>query len=186
MTTRYAGTRSEGKSIDLPAEQAPRERRLAREVFGVLRIVVGFTFLWAFLDKLFGFGYATPSARSWLNGGSPTKGFLANSPAGPFEGVYKDIAGAGWADWLFMLGLAGIGVALMLGIGMRVAAVSGALLYVLMWTVVLPPENNPLVDEHVIGALVVIALALVHAGDTFGLGRWWKHQPVVQQNQWLI
>jgi thiosulfate dehydrogenase [quinone] large subunit len=185
MTSRYEG-RSVGELADVPAEQTPRERRLAREVFGVLRIVVGFTFLWAFLDKLFGFGYATPSARSWLNGGSPTKGFLANSASGPFEGFYKDIAGAGWADWLFMLGLAGLGIALMLGIGMRVAAVSGALLYLLMWTVVLPPGTNPVVDDHIIGALVVIALALVHAGDTFGLGRWWKRQPVVQHNRWLI
>jgi thiosulfate dehydrogenase [quinone] large subunit len=185
MTTRYEG-KSVSELVDVPAEQTPRERRLARPVFGVLRIVVGFTFLWAFLDKLFGLGYATPSERSWLNGGSPTRGFLANSASGPFEGLYKDIAGAAWADWLFMLGLAGIGTALLLGIGIRVAAVAGALLYLLMWTVVLPPENNPVVDDHIIGALVVIALALVHAGDTFGLGRWWKHQPTVQQNRWLI
>ena len=186
MTTRYEGKSVEGASIDAPVEQTPRERRLAREVFGLLRIVVGFTFLWAFLDKLFGFGYATPSARSWLNGGSPTRGFLANSATGPFESFYKDIAGAGWADWLFMIGLAGLGIALMLGIGMRVAAVSGALLYLMMWSVVLPPVTNPVVDDHIIGALLVIGLALMHAGDTFGLGRWWKRQPVVQQNRWLI
>jgi thiosulfate dehydrogenase (quinone) large subunit len=185
MTTRYESN-SVSELAGAPAEQTPRERRLASGVFGVLRIVVGWVFLWAFLDKLFGFGYATPSERSWLNGGSPTKGFLGNAPSGPFEGLFKDIAGAGWADWLFMLGLAGIGVALLLGIGMRVAAVSGALLYVLMWTAVLPPETNPVVDDHIIGALVVIALALVHAGDTFGLGRWWKRQSIVQQNRWLI
>ena len=70
---------------------------------------MGFTFFWAFLDKLFGLGYATPSERAWINGGSPTKGFLANSADGPFAGFYQDIAGAGWADWLFMIGLAGIG-----------------------------------------------------------------------------
>jgi thiosulfate dehydrogenase [quinone] large subunit len=167
-------------------EQTPRERRLAREVFGALRIVVGFTFLWAFLDKLFGFGYSTPSARSWLNGGSPTKGFLANSATGPFESFYKDIAGVGWADWLFMIGLVCLGIALMLGIGMRVAAVSGALLYLMMWSVVLPPVTNPVVDDHIIGALLLIGLALMHAGDTFGLGGWWKRQPIVQHNRWLI
>ena len=166
--------------------QSPRERHLARGVFAALRIVLGFTFLWAFVDKLFGFGFATPSERAWINGGSPTKGFLANSADGPFAGFYKDIAGAGWADWLFMAGLAGIGIALILGIGMRVAAVSGTVLYLMMWTVVLPPETNPVVDDHIIGALAIIALALVHAGDTFGFGRWWKAQPIVQQNRWLI
>jgi thiosulfate dehydrogenase (quinone) large subunit len=185
MTTRYEG-RSPGELVGATVEQTPRERQWARGVFAALRIVVGFTFLWAFLDKLFGLGYATPSARSWLNGGSPTKGFLANSAAGPFESFYKNIAGAGWADWLFMIALLGIGLALMLGIGMRVAAVSGALLYLMMWSVALPPETNPVVDDHIIGALVVIGLALVHAGDTFGLGRWWNDQPVVRQNRWLI
>lgn len=185
MTIRYEG-KSVSELVDQPLDQTPGERRAARYVFAGLRIVVGWVFLWAFLDKLFGFGYATPSERSWLNGGSPTRGFLANSASGPFEGIYKDIAGAGWADWLFMLGLAGLGVALLLGIGLRVAAVSGALLYLLMWTVALPPQTNPVVDDHIIGALVVIALALVHAGDTFGLGRWWKSQPIVQHNRWLI
>jgi thiosulfate dehydrogenase [quinone] large subunit len=185
MTTRY-GSGSVSERVDAPLERTTNERRLAGPVFAALRIVLGFTFLWAFLDKLFGLGYSTPSERSWLNGGSPTRGFLANSPAGPFEGIYKDIAGAAWADWLFMIGLAGIGVALLLGIGMRIAAVSGALLYVLMWTAVLPPENNPIVDDHLIGALAVLAVALVHAGDTWGLGRWWKSQPVVQQNRWMI
>jgi len=172
--------------VDAPVEPSPRERRWAAEVFGLLRIVMGFTFLWAFVDKLLGFGFATPSERSWLNGGSPTRGFLANSADGPFAGFYKDIAGAGWADWLFMLGLAGLGLALLLGIGMRVAAVSGALLYLMMWSVVLPPQTNPVVDDHIIGALVLIGLALVHAGDTAGLGRWWKQQPIVQHHRWLI
>jgi thiosulfate dehydrogenase [quinone] large subunit len=181
MTTRYETT-----SVGELVEQTPQERRWARAVFAALRIVVGWTFLWAFLDKLFGFGYATPSERSWLNGGSPTRGFLANSADGPFASFYHDIAGAGWADWLFMLGLAGIGTALLLGIGMRVAAASGALLYLMMWSVALPPANNPVFDEHIIGALVVVGLALVHAGDYFGLGRWWKAQPIVQHNRWLI
>ena len=30
-------------------------------------------FLWAFLDKAFGLGYATPSGNAWINGGSPTR-----------------------------------------------------------------------------------------------------------------
>ncbi len=157
----------------------------ARYVMAVLRIVVGWTFLWAFLDKLFGLGYATPEARSWLNGGSPTKGFLS-SATGAFAGFYHDIAGAGWANWLFMIGLAAIGTALILGIGTRIAGATGAILYLMMFAVVLPPENNPVVDEHIIGALVMVLLALSAAGDTLGLGRWWKSLPVVQRNPWLI
>jgi thiosulfate dehydrogenase [quinone] large subunit len=185
MTTKYA-ERSASELVDETLEQTPQERRLAHGVFAALRIVIGATFFWAFLDKLFGFGYATPSAKSWINGGSPTKGFLANSAEGPFASFYKSIAGVGWADWMFMLALAALGVSLLLGIGMRVAAVSGALLYVMMWSVVLPPATNPVLDDHIIGALAVIGLALVHAGDHFGLGQWWKRQPIVRDNRWLI
>jgi thiosulfate dehydrogenase [quinone] large subunit len=185
MTTKYSDAPVR-EPVDAPAGQTLRERALAHRVFAALRIVLGFVFFWAFLDKLFGLGYSTPSERAWINGGSPTKGFLANSASGPFEGLYKDIAGAAWADWAFMLGLAAIGAALLLGIGMRVAAISGALLYLLMWTVVLPPETNPVVDDHIVGALAVLGLALVHAGDTWGLGHWWKHQPVVKDHRWLV
>ena len=65
---------------------------------------------------------ATPSARAWINGGSPTKGFLSGVDVGPWQSFFHNIAGDPWADWLFMLGLLGIGVALVLGIGMRMAA----------------------------------------------------------------
>ena len=50
--------------------------RLDRLALILLRLALGVEFLWAFVDKLFGLGYSTPSARAWLNGGSPTKGFL--------------------------------------------------------------------------------------------------------------
>jgi thiosulfate dehydrogenase [quinone] large subunit len=74
-------------------------------------------FQWAFADKLFGLDHATPAARAWINGGSPSSGFLEGVD-GPFASAFNPIAGAP-ADWLFMAGLLGIGVALMLGVGMR-------------------------------------------------------------------
>jgi len=156
-----------------------------RYVWGALRLVVGFTFFWAFIDKLFGFGRATPAAKGWVDGGSPTKGFLSSSE-GPFAGMYKAMAGDGWVNVLFMVALAGIGLALLLGIGTRVAAGSATVLYLMMWAVVLPPETNPVVDDHIVGILVVVGLALVGAGDVFGLGTWWKKLPVVQKYPWLI
>ena len=45
-------------------------------VWGLLRMAVGWIFLWAFLDKLVGLGFATEVGKGWLNGGSPTFGFL--------------------------------------------------------------------------------------------------------------
>ncbi len=161
-----------------------RERWLAR-LLAAVRVSIGWVFLWAFLDKTFGLGHETPSAKAWINGGSPTRGFLANTPEGPFAGFYHDIAGATWADWLFMAGLLSIGVALILGIGMRVAATTGALLLVMMWSAVLPPENNPFMDDHIIYALTLGVLALAHAGRAYGLGRQWEHLPLVQRFAFL-
>lgn len=153
---------------------------IAPYIWAITRISLGWVFLWAFLDKAFGLGRATPSENAWLDGGSPTEGFLANAPTGPFEGIYKDLAGATWADWLFMIGLLAIGVALILGIGMKIAAITGALLLVLMWTAVLPPENNPFMDDHLIYAMVLIGLAAVNAGNTWGLGKQWANTGLVQ------
>jgi len=143
-------------------------------------------FLWAFLDKAFGLGHETTSKEAWFNGGSPTKGFLAFGAAGPFKGFYNNIAGATWADWLFMLGLLGIGVALLTGVAMRFAAAAGTLLLVLMWTVVLPPANNLFMDDHLIYALVLVLIAAMGAGSTLGLGKWWASLSIVQRHQWLI
>jgi thiosulfate dehydrogenase [quinone] large subunit len=169
----------------------------AARFLAVFRVVIGFEFLWAFLDKTFGFGYATPAARAWINGGSPTKGFLSRVAVGPFESILHSWAGAAWADWLFMAGLLGIGIALILGIGLRAAAVSGTLMMVLMWAAEWPLDKltsagepsmstNPIVDYHIIYALALIALALTYAGHTWGLGRLWARLPFVQRNPWLL
>jgi thiosulfate dehydrogenase [quinone] large subunit len=167
----------------------------AHRALALVRIAFGLTFLWAFFDKLLALGFATGRSvnpetgaetvdrfgdAAWINGASPTEGFLKYGADGPFKGFYNDIAGAAWADWLFMIGLLGIGVALTFGIGMRIAGISGALLYVLMWTVALPPENNPVLDDHILGALTLIALAALHAGNTWGAGRIWAKTHLVK------
>jgi thiosulfate dehydrogenase [quinone] large subunit len=169
----------------------------ATKFLAIMRVVVGFEFLWAFLDKTFGLGYATPAARAWIHGGSPTKGFLSNVAVGPFESTFHAWAGAAWADWTFMLGLLGIGLALIFGIGLRIAAVSGTLMMLGMWAAEWPLAKftsagepsmsvNPIVDYHIIYALALIALAFTYAGNTWGLGRLWARLPFVHRHRWLI
>jgi len=157
----------------------------ARYLMAGIRLALGWVFLWAFLDKLFGLGRGTPAANAWLDGGSPTAGFLGKAATGPFAGFYHSIAGNVVVDVLFMTALLGIGVALILGIGVRIAAAAGALLTVLMWTAVLPPETNPFMDDHLIYAAVLILLALFGAGNIWGLGRRWAATPLVRRNTWL-
>ena len=155
-----------------------------RYLLAGIRVALGWVFLWAFLDKLFGLGHDTTAAKSWLNGGSPTKGFLGSSK-GPFADFFHSIAGNGVVDVLFMAAMLALGVALVLGIGMRIAAVVGALVTVLMWATVLPPASNPFMDDHLIYAAVLIVLALLGAGNTLGLGRRWAATPLVQRLSWL-
>lgn len=164
-----------------PTDHAGRGTRLpAARAAAVVRIGFGLTFLWAFLDKLLALGFSTGRDEAgvvdrfgdaaWVNGGSPTEGFLTFGADGPFERFYHGIAGAAWADVLFMLGLLGIGLALTAGFAMRLACAAGVVLYVLMWTVALPPATNPVLDDHLLGAATLVLLALLAAGDTWGLG----------------
>jgi thiosulfate dehydrogenase [quinone] large subunit len=142
-------------------------------IWGLLRLVMGWLLFWAFLDKLFGLGFATTPEKAWLAGGSPTQGFLQFGSSGPFSPIFQALGGNPIVDLLFMLGLLLIGLALLLGIGVKIAGYSGAVMMALMWVAILPKENNPIVDEHIPYMLVMIGLARTNAGRWLGLGKWW-------------
>ncbi len=163
----------------------------ARIALATLRIATGFIFLWAFLDKAFGLGFSTPAERAWINGGTPSQGFLlSDGVTGPLKGFFVSIASPA-SDILFMLGMLGIGLAVMLGIGLRVSAVAGSLIMVAMYLAEWPfaanaGSTNPLVDYHIIYALALIAVAATSAGDTLGFGSLWKKIPFVSRHRWLV
>jgi thiosulfate dehydrogenase (quinone) large subunit len=142
-------------------------------LLGLTRLAFGFYFLWAFVDKLFGLGFATPAERAWVNGGSPTTGYLSGVE-GPLAGFYNGMAGNAAIDWLFMLGLLGIGLTLMTGAGARVGALCGALMYLFMYGAAIPTVTNPFLDDHLTGALVLLVIAAIPASWHYlGLGGLW-------------
>lgn len=165
--------------------------RTARAWLAVLRLALGFIFLWAFLDKTFGLGFSTPPERAWINGGAPSQGFLkSDAVRGPLKDFFASIASP-VTDWLFMLAMLGLGLALILGIGLRVSAVVGTFVMLLMYLAEWPftpntGSSNPLVDYHIIYALGIIVVAATYAGDTWGLGRPWRNLSLVEKNPWLI
>lgn len=188
-TERPGNTRREPTPAAGPMP-APAARALA-----ALRIATGFVFLWAFLDKTFGLGYSTSPSHAWIHGGSPTRGFLGSVEVGPFTSAFHAMAGTWWADWLFMLGLLGIGVGLVAGVAMRASAAAGAVLLAMMWLAEFPlaqhatdgtatGSTNPVTDYHFIYALVLVVLATTAAGTTWGLGRVWERLPYVQRHRW--
>ncbi len=178
-----------------PGQGVDRRSRVGTLALAGLRLTIGVEFMWAFLDKLFGLGYATPSARAWINGGSPTKGFLSGVSGGPLKGFFHSLAGAAGMDWLFMAGLLGIGAALLLGVALRPAAAAGGLLLILMWFATWPlaklangapsHSTNPVIDEHIINTFALVVIATL-AGRSVGyLGRRWSAVPLVQNQPWL-
>ena len=164
----------------------------AQKFAGLVRILLGFTFLWAFLDKTFGLGYATE--KGWMFGtgeGNPTAGFLkfGANPNGPFASFFNGLAptSAGAPiNWLFMLALLGAGVALVLGIATRISSIGAIILLLSMWLAVAPwakyedkggstvASNNPLLDEHIIYSATLLLLMFALAGRYWGLGRMWE------------
>ena len=184
--------------LAVPLEEDVVTTSAARRALAALRIGFGVTFLWAFFDKLLALGYATGvnpetgavdrfGPDAWINGGSPTFGFLTFGVPedNPFQSFFNGIAGDPWVNWLFMLSLLGIGLALTFGVGMRIAGASGALLYLMMWVASMPLENNPVVDDHLLGAITVVVLALTLSGDTWGFGKIWSRTGLVRRYEVL-
>lgn len=190
MTATSARPPTETTREALSLRRTPGISRFARASLAALRFAIGFVFLWAFLDKTFGFAFSTPPERAWVNGGTPSQGFLASDAVtGPLKPFFAGIASPA-TDVLFMIAMLGIGVAVLLGIGLRVSAVAGSFVMVLMYLAEWPftpntASTNPLVDYHIIYALVLIVVAAASAGDTWGFGKVWKSLPLVRKNPWL-
>jgi thiosulfate dehydrogenase [quinone] large subunit len=174
------------------------------------RIGIGFVFLWAFLDKLIGLGFATcrnaetgvveiMCDSAWLQGGHITEGYL-KSAAGEFGGEPMGVYGElfkGWGDfaigsfrpldWVFMLGLAGVGLALMLGIGTKIGAWSAVGLLMMMYIAHFDNTNNPVIDDHIVYSLAAVGIVYVELQrQAVGIGKWWRELPLVKKNDWLV
>jgi thiosulfate dehydrogenase (quinone) large subunit len=155
-----------------------------RKVLAALRIVIGFNFLWSFLDKTFGLSYGTASENAWIAGGSPTRGYLMGASEGTFGGLWSALAGNVIVDVLFMVALLGLGIAALLGIGLYIAAGAGMLLSVFFYLSQLPLEagaTNPLTTAHWYYFLLFLLFPLLDAGRTWGLAAWWERVDLVER-----
>lgn len=167
------------------------------------RIAIGFIFLWAFFDKLFGLGFSTCRTtaedgsytidvmcdKAWINGARITEGYLSTS-TGPFADFFKNLGTQAWTDWPFMLGLLGIGFALCFGVGTKVVMVVGPLMLAFMyvshyWPGTAGASQNPFVEDHMVQALAIIGITLVELGhQSIGFGTWWRKKVGVKH--WTV
>jgi thiosulfate dehydrogenase [quinone] large subunit len=158
------------------------EQNKFKAVLGILRISMGLIFLWAFFDKLLGWGFATKPEEAWMAGGSPTTGFLQFGVHGPFADFFHSLAGNTTIDWLFMLGLLFIGMSLTLGIFMRLGGWSGIIMLFLMYLAVgIQPEHHPFIDDHFMYIFTILILMWSHSGKYLGFGNVWYNSSLVQK-----
>jgi len=191
--------------IEMIREEPVRTRGLQR-VVAVLRVLAGWAFLWAFLDKALALGFSTGRAEDgtieffseagWFFGGSPTAGAVGFALKGPFADNIQSITGftmgpagpqvAAWLDWVYMASMLLIGLGLITGVMTRLAAVGG-----IIWSTVfyvgtaIWPEHNPVVDDHVLTVAVLVALILANAGRYYGLGKIWQGFGFVKGRKYL-
>ena len=154
----------------------------ARILLGLMRIAIGFVFLWGFLDKTFGLHFPTGPSRAWINGGTPAQSFLTGATGGkPLASFFQALAIPA-VDWVFMLSL-------ILGIGTRLAAVGGVIMMGFMYAATAPwvwGSLNPVVSQHLVYAMVLALIPLTSAGDTLGLGARWKKLSAVKKLPFLV
>lgn len=134
----------------------------AKYVLVTIRIAMALIFLWAFVDKLFGLGFATTPEKSWLAGVSPTTGFLSYATYGPFASIFKALAGVPLVDWLFMLGLLFVGLTFLFNKYVKYSSIVGMLMMLLMYLSMFPPKNNPLIDDHIIYLIIFAFYFAIH------------------------
>ncbi|MEX0984154.1 MAG: DoxX family protein [Actinomycetota bacterium] len=196
--------------VRTPIEMPPVERlepvhtRGLRAVFGALRLFMGWTFLWAFIDKTFALGFATgrledgtiDRAAAWVDGASPAAGVVGFALTDPFKGFYQSVTGfqmtdagpvvAGWVDWVYMLAILAIGIGLITGVMTRLAAAGGIVWMAIFYTATaIWPEHNPFLDDHIVYTAVLIGLILANAGRYYGFGKAWQRLGFVKDRRYL-
>ena len=144
----------------------------ARIMLTALRIALGWMFFYAGITKV-------------LNPTWTAEGFLRNAKAFPeFFHWFALPANIGWVNFMNEWGLTLLGVALILGIGVRLASILGIVLMALYYFPLGLPKPNAtsyLVDQHVIYALVLAFFIAVRAGRTYGLDAWCADLPICRR-----
>lgn len=138
----------------------------------LLRMGMGWLFLYAGWTKVVNPGW---SAAGYLKG------------AKTFSGLYQWLASSANIEWINFLnqwGLVLIGVALILGVVVKLASFFGAVLMILYYFPILTfpmvGKHSYIVDEHIIYVLVFLLFMHTDAGKVWGLGKWFKRLPGVK------
>lgn len=137
----------------------------------LLRLTMGWIFVWAGFDKL---------VR-----GFDASGFLVNATKGPLGGWFQSLgendAAVDVINPLVTWGQILIGTALIFGITVRWAAFWGAAMMFLLYIAQFPPEFNPFMEYYLVYIVVLGLLGALGAGRILGLDSWIERLPWVRR-----
>lgn len=143
----------------------------------LLRISLGWMFLYAGITKVLDPNW---SAAGYIKGAKTFPEFyqfLLNPSILPIVNFMN--------EW----GLTLLGISLILGIGVRLSSVLGAVLMMLYYFAALdfpyPNPNSYIVDEHIVYAAALLFLASLRAGRVWGLESWCSKLPLCSKFPWL-
>lgn len=143
----------------------------------LLRLSIGWVFFYAGWDKARTF---FTSAEDWT-----ATGFLSHLE-GPPADFFATLAGSTIVDYLNAYGLLLIGTVLILGIFVRWSAFWGTVIMLLYFLASYPAEHAFIVDDHIVYAFVLIALAAVGAGRVWGLDGIIEKSEFAKSNPWIL
>jgi len=132
----------------------------------LLRIAAGWMFFYAGITKIMDPAW---SAAGYL-------GSAKNFPE--FYNLLTTPVMLPITNFLNEWGLTLLGVSLILGVGIRLSSILGAVLMLLYYLPILdfpyPNAHSYIVDEHIIYIAVLLVLASFRSGHVWGLGRWFS------------
>lgn len=135
----------------------------------LLRISLGWMFFYAGITKIIN---PTWSAAGYLKG------------AKVFAEFYQWLAGSNilsLTNFVNEWGLTLLGVSLILGIGVRLSSILGALLMLLYYIPLgfpYPNASSFIVDQHIIYIFVLLYFSALRAGRVWGLENWCSKLPI--------
>lgn len=148
------------------------ETATQRILLVLFRISIGWVFLFAAIRQI-----PDPewSAAGFMSGAKTFPAFFQLMASPPFLPIIDALI-----PWAHLV----IGLALILGIGMRLAAIGGASLMFLYYLPRLDfpmvGPNSFIVEYHLVYMFLIIYLAAVRAGRIFGLEGWLEKQPATR------
>ncbi len=156
------------------------ERTTGLHVLAAFRVLTGWIMLWPFFDKLFGLGFQTPHGGGWMDGVSPSS-YVVYVADGVFKDLYVSLAGNPVIDVVLMAALLVLGVTLTAGIASKLTTAGMCAFLLVMYSLHVPPSDNPLVDYHILLVLGVLDVYFLGGYEKLAWYHKWRELRIVKR-----